>query len=164
MTRTLFFAALASFIGSAVSLADETYVPWSLHVSGIVQPGPEVPEECAAFFSPTGWGEGKWYRGQATELWISRIYPDCSVDAYMLWGEYKESKPGYVKGINARIEGNALTFLAKHNSYDAKVEYKMRRNGTLKASWQKLDDRSSYTSTTLIRFDSLRDGISLYVE
>ena len=95
----------------------------------LVAPSPDVPEECARFFSESGWGRATWDSGRAGRLYVEKIEPDCTAQVIYSFGSYSETKPGgYARIKGAKITGDLLTFLLEINylGKDIRADVKYR--------------------------------------
>lgn len=122
----------------ATSFSSDIFVPWFLRESGITTPSAAVPENCAAFFSSTGWA-GMWNREQYTEIWISEINEDCSAKVYLVHDRDNSKSLGYEVLQDTKIKRNTLSFDAAQGSAKVKGTLKLKKNGEMFGSWRNLD-------------------------
>lgn len=133
-------------------LADEVAVPSDLKLE---QPTADVPAPCAVFFSPGGWGEGKWDDMRPGKLWIEKINPDCSAQVVYSYGSWpgRGDPPGYFRVFDGRIADATRTIQFKINQVPVTVVYKLHDDSGLKGVW-KIEGRNSTSTIRLKRVSS----------
>ena len=130
---------------------------WSSHdllrPTGItyLTPDDTVPEECARFFSPTGWGDGAWDGGRPHELHITNVEADCTATVLYGYGGWKHDGTGDWYSLPGEIKRDRLIVsIPEHN---AVATYEISHDAlTLTGVWEK-DDESAIAFVLLERLD-----------
>ena len=141
-----------SFCQHISTYAAELPVPSDM---GLEQPSPDVPAQCAAFFSPGGWGEGKWDDMRPGGLWIEKINPDCSAQVVYSYGSWpgRGDAPGYFRILDGKIVDSVLTIQFKVNQSPVTVTYRLHDETELRGFWQ-MGGRKAASSIRLKRLPS----------
>ena len=105
-------------------------------------PAGTVPDECARFFSPTGWGDGAWDGGRPHELHVIAIEADCSATVLYGYGGWRHAGTGDWFSLSARIKRDRL--VVSIPEHDAVATYVISEDSkTLSGLWEKNDDSAS---------------------
>ena len=107
-----------------------------------------MPEECARFFNPTGWGDGAWDGGRPHELHVINVETNCTATVLYGYGGWYHDGTGDWFSLPAEIKrGRLIVSIPEHN---AVATYEISWDVmTLSGVWKKNDE--SATSYVLLK-------------